>query len=224
MWKLIPPLVEQLGSDDGVRVIVVRGAGDQAFVSGADISEFTELRMGEDSAEYDADNGLAFTALSESRKPVIALIHGFCIGGGVAISVCADLRYAADDALFAVPAARLGLAYPLTGARALYGALGDAHAKELVFTGRRFDANEALRLGLINQVFPKAELDVRVREIALGVAENAPLTLTAFKLSAHAQRDDAEAREAIAACYDSADYREGVKAFLEKRKPRFTGH
>ncbi|HEY2736286.1 MAG TPA: enoyl-CoA hydratase-related protein, partial [Polyangiales bacterium] len=108
MWQQIPPLVDQLGSDDAVRVIVLRGAGDRAFVSGADISEFSELRMGEDSAEYDADNGLAFTALSESRKPVIAAIHGYCIGGGVAISVCADLRYAADDAVFAVPAARLG--------------------------------------------------------------------------------------------------------------------
>jgi enoyl-CoA hydratase len=223
MWRLIPPLVAELNADPEVRVLIVRGAGDQAFVSGADISEFSELRMGHDSANYDADNVLAFAALSQLPKPVIALIHGFCIGGGVAIALSADLRYAADDAVFAVPAARLGLGYPPAGTRALCEVLGPAQAKELVFTARRFDAREAVRLGLVNEVFPKAELAARVLAIATGIAENAPLTLAAFKQGAASQRDDAAADAAVARCYASVDYREGVQAFLDKRSPRFHG-
>jgi enoyl-CoA hydratase len=223
MWRLIPPLVAELEADPEVRVLIVRGAGEQAFVSGADISEFSELRMGHDSANYDAENVRAFTALAELPKPVIALIHGFCIGGGVAIALSADLRYAADDAVFAVPAARLGLGYPPAGTRALVEVLGPAQAKELVFTARRFDAREALRLGLVNEVFPKAELEARVLAIATAIAENAPLTLAAFKQGAASRRDDAAADAAVARCYASLDYREGVQAFLDKRSPRFQG-
>jgi enoyl-CoA hydratase len=229
MWRLIPRLAQELDDDPTVRVLLVRGAGDQAFVSGADISEFDTLRVGPDAQRYDDDNVRAFTALSNLRKPLIAQIHGFCIGGGVAISVCADLRYASDDAVFAVPAGRLGLGYPLAGAQALVNLTGQAHAKELFFTARRFSATEAMRLGLVNEVLPKAELDTRVRQIALDIADNAPLTLQAFKLSAasvvHPASDEAAERalRAIATCFDSADYREGIQAFLGKRRPRFSG-
>jgi enoyl-CoA hydratase len=232
MWRRIPELSAELEADATVRVVIVRGAGDEAFVAGADISEFSSLRVGAEAERYDADNVHAFNALAGLRKPVIALIHGFCIGGGVAISICADLRYAADDAVFAVPAARLGLGYPLSAAQTLVGMLGQAHAKELFFTGRKFTAAEALRLGLVNEVLPKAELDAHVRNLALSIAENAPLTLSAFKLAAatmdgptvdsHAA-SMANASAAKHACFESADYLEGVQAFLDKRTPRFVG-
>jgi len=231
MWRVIPELTRELADDDAVRVVVLRGAGDTAFVSGADISEFSQLRSGAEATRYDADNVRAFAALRALAKPVIAAIHGFCVGGGVALASCADLRYAADDAVFAVPAARLGLGYPASAARHLVRLLGDAHAKELFFTARRFDANEALRLGLVHEVVPKAALDARVRELASSIADNAPLTLRAFKLAAaepdeptHThERRDAAAEAAIAQCYASEDYREGVQAFLDKRRPKFTG-
>jgi enoyl-CoA hydratase len=229
MWRQIPALAEALNADSNVRVIVLRGQGDQAFVSGADISEFSELRIGAAAAQYDAENVAAFAALRALHKPLIALIHGFCIGGGVALSICADLRYAADDAVFAVPAARLGLGYPLSAAQNLIRVLGQAHAKELFFSARRFAAPEALRLGLLHGILPKAELDTHVREIALSIAENAPLTLRAFKLAAAellkpaAERNDQAAESAVLDCFESADYREGVQAFLEKRKAQFAG-
>lgn len=229
MWRQIPQLAAELDGDPSVRVVIMRGAGEEAFVSGADISEFSQLRTGDAAAQYDADNVRAFDALHALQKPLIALIHGFCIGGGVALSSCADLRYAADDALFAVPASRLGLGYPLSAAQHLVRLLGQAHAKELFFTARRFKGAEALRLGLLTEVFPKAELEARVRAIAAGISENAPLTLRAFKLAAAellkpaADRNDAAAEAAITQCFHSADYREGVEAFLNKRSPRFTG-
>ncbi len=227
MWRAIPEVVEALDHDPAVRVIIMRGAGDVAFVAGADISEFAANRSGVGVEEYDADNARAIVALATCTKPLIALIHGFCVGGGCAIALAADLRYAADDAAFAIPAARLGLGYSAGGLEMLVNVVGLSAAKEIFFTARRFAAEEALRMRLVNRIIPKADLDGYVQQTAEQIAANAPRTVRSAKLilrelTKEAAHRDAEAIAAsIRACYDSADYAEGVRAFLEKRPPRF---
>lgn len=230
MWREIPRAAAELAADDAVRVVLLRGAGDVAFVSGADISEFERIRTGGDAAgDYDALTDLAFAALSDLPKPVIALIHGFCVGGGLALALTADLRYASDDARFAIPAARLGLGYGEGGIRTLATLVGPSAAKEMLFTARLFDAGEALQRGLVNGVFPKAALEDSVRGTAQGIASNAPLTLRAVKRVLRELARDEGARDrtaierAIRACFDSADYKEGIRAFLDKRRPEFRG-
>ena len=229
MWEAIPDAAAAMENDPDVRVVVMRGAGEVAFVSGADISEFENSRSGPHAEEYDRGNARAFAALFNLSKPLIALIHGFCVGGGCALSLTADMRYAADDAVFAIPAARLGLGYSALGLEALVNVVGYAYAKEIFFTARRFSAADALQMSLVNRVLPKAELESYVRKLADDIAVNAPLTIRSAKLAlrelmkAPAARDDAAVATAIRACYASDDYAEGVRAFLEKRPPRFTG-
>jgi enoyl-CoA hydratase/carnithine racemase len=230
MWQAIPAAVAALDADRDVRVVVLRGAGDVAFVSGADISEFERSRTGaEASADYERTTARAFESLAALSKPCLAMIHGYCIGGGMATALGADLRYAADDAVFAIPAARLGLGYHMSGLEALAALVGPAAAKEILFTARRYGASEALRLGLVDAVYPKAELERAVRARAAEIADNAPLTLRAAKLALRelgrepGARDLEAVRAAIRACFESDDYREGVRAFLEKRRPRFAG-
>lgn len=230
MWREIPRALATLEEDPEVRVVVMRGAGDVAFVAGADISEFGAQRTGGSASEaYDADSGLAFGALARCSKPLLAMIHGFCIGGGVAISLSADMRYAAEDALFAVPAARLGLGYHMGGLDALVNLVGPSNAKEIFFTARRYHAKEAADLGLVNRVFPADQLEARVRELALQIAENAPLTIRSVKRIVHELARDPQDRDidavndSIRTCFESDDYKEGVRAFLEKRRPRFQG-
>ena len=229
MWRDIPEVAAELEADDGVRVVVLRGAGDVAFVSGADISEFESQRTGSAAGDYEQANATAFLSLSTLGKPVIAMIHGFCVGGGVALSLTADVRYAADDAVFAIPAARLGLGYAMGGLEALTQVVGFSAAKEIFFTARRYDAQEALRMRLVNAVVSKASLESHVREQAGRIADNAPLTVRSVKqivgelTRPAADRDVTAVAEGIRRCMESDDYREGMRAFLEKRRPRFQG-
>jgi enoyl-CoA hydratase/carnithine racemase len=229
MWEAIPEAVRRVERDADVRVVVMRGAGSEAFVSGADISEFERMRTGDAGREYDAMTAQAFSALQSLEKPLIALIHGFCIGGGAAIALTADLRYAADDVCFAVPPARLGLGYHTAGIQALVRTVGFPGTADLLFTARRIGAQEARRIGLVNEVFAKDVLDEKVEELAHTIAENAPLTIRSAKISLQelgrmeAQRDVARITESLERCYRSDDFKEGVRAFLEKRKPRFQG-
>jgi enoyl-CoA hydratase len=229
MWSAIPGAVQTLQEDSEVRVVIMRGAGSEAFVSGADISEFEKTRTGNAGRDYDALTARAFAALQALEKPLIASIHGFCIGGGAAIALTADLRYAADDARFAVPPARLGLGYHTAGIRTLIRIVGFSETADLLFTGRRVGADEARHIGLVNEVFAKDSLDASVDELAQIISKNAPLTIRSAKISLQelakleAERDTARINDSIERCYQSDDFREGVGAFLEKRKPKFSG-
>ncbi|MFQ5416963.1 MAG: enoyl-CoA hydratase [Myxococcota bacterium] len=229
MWEAIPEAALELNEDPAVRVVVLRGAGEVAFVSGADISEFDRRRNASNSSAYDELNGRAFAALIGIDKPEIAMIHGFCVGGGAAIALCADLRYAADDVEFGIPAARLGLGYSAGGVAMLLRLVGPAVASEILFTARRLRADEALRVGLLNAVHPKSLLEARVKATAESIAGNAPLAVCAAKQAVRDLGQPESAREpgrihaAVRACLESDDYQEGIRAFLEKRRPDFRG-
>ena len=230
MWRSVETIAADFAADETVRVVVLTGAGGKAFVSGADISQFETLRSdAEAQAEYDRLVGPGRAALAALEKPTIAMIQGFCIGGGMGIAVGCDIRIASEGSRFAVPAAKLGLAYAAAGLKRLVDLVGPAQAKEIMFTGRQYDAAEALRIGLVNRVVPAEALEATVTELATTIAANAPLTVYASRVTINevlkdpAERDTEKLGAVFRACFDSTDYREGRRAFLEKRKPVFTG-
>lgn len=230
MRHAILEILEDFNADDEVRVVVMKGAGGQAFVSGADISEFEKVRnTAEQRAAYAELSGRVDAAFLTLHKPLIAMINGFCLGGGLGTALSADIRIAADDAQFGIPAARMGLGYPFRNLKRLIGVVGPAYAKEVMFTARRFSAEEALRMGLVNRVVPVVDLEGAVRELATTIAGNAPLTVRASKTIVDEAMQDPEGRdEALCErlyeeCMASEDYKEGRRAFMEKRKPEFAG-
>ena len=230
MWQALPIVLDAYVGDPEVRVIVLKGAGEKAFSAGADISQFKEKRTGAEAVkEYNAAADRANQMLRECVKPTIAMIRGYCIGGGAAIAVGCDLRIAADDSRYAVPAAKLGLGYRFEGISRLASLVGPSFAAEIFFTARQFSAEEALQMGLVNRIVPVAELESRTRDIANTLAANAPLTIAAVKraLLEHMKnpgdRDLALCQRMVEACFASEDYREGQAAFMEKRKPQFKG-
>ena len=228
MWWAIPKAIGEFNADAAIRVIVIRGEGTQAFAAGADISEFEKNRSSEgDVKKYEAATTAAHLAIESSPKPVIALIHGFCVGGGLAVALSCDLRYADASSRFAVPAARLGLGYGVHGTNRLVATVGHAAAREIMFSARRYDASEALAMGLVNRVLPDGDLDDYVRKVALELAANAPLSIAASKAVinalAEAKGDFADAEAEVMRCMKSEDYVEGRRAFMEKRTPAFKG-
>lgn len=230
MWQAVAEVLAAYRDDPGVRVLVLTGAGPRAFTSGADISEFAQSRDTlEAQREYARLTRPGRDALNKFPKPVIARIRGFCLGGGISIALEADMRIAAADSVYGIPAARLGLGYAFGMIQKLVALVGPANAKHLLMTGDRITAAEALRIGLVNEVVREEDLSGRVVDLARQVADNAPLTVRAAKLAIDqavldpGRRDMDAVEQAIAACFGSDDYREGRTAFMEKRAPRFTG-
>ena len=231
MWEGLAEILDDFARDDRVRVVVLTGAGNKAFVSGADISQFATQRSNADAQrEYDRLTSAGRARLANFPKPTIARIRGFCLGGGLAIAMQTDLRIAAVDSRFGIPAARLGIAYAFDSVRRLVDLVGPANARMILYTGSRIDAAEAQRIGLINRAVEDEVLSDTVLDIARTIAENAPLSLAASKHAIDqvgrdpADRDIDGIRARMNACFDSSDYREGRTAFMEKRPPRFTGH
>jgi enoyl-CoA hydratase len=231
MWGGLGQILDEFAADDAIRVVVLTGAGGRAFVSGADISQFDQQRNNADAQRaYDEQTSVGRHKLSSFPKPTIAMIRGYCLGGGLAIAMQTDLRIATTDSQFGIPAAKLGIAYGFEGLRNLVSLVGPANARMIMYTGERFRADEALRIGLINRVVTPEEMEAHVFGLAETIANNAPLSVAASRLTISQLLKDPKDRdvEAVArasvACFDSEDYREGRAAFLEKRKPQFKGH
>ena len=230
MWDATKHILDGFAADNDIRVIVLTGAGGKAFVSGADISKFESERANlESSRAYSKRADAAYSSIYEFPKPTIAMIRGYCIGGGLGLATCCDLRIATDNSRFAVPAAKLGIGYGYVGLKRLTDIVGPAFAKEIFYTARQFDAQEALAMGLINRAVPTADLETYVKSITDMICANAPLTIKAVKytvgeiLKDDDKRNVARTVEMVETCYASRDFTEGRTAFMEKRKPVFTG-
>ena len=230
MWEAVEAAVDTYEADPDVRILILSGAGGKAFVSGADVSKFESERASEEAvAHYNATTKRVYDKLEAFSKPTIAQIDGFCIGGGVALSLSCDLRICGEGSQFAVPAAKLGLGYGYPGIKRLADVVGPSFAKEIFFTARRFDAEEARIMGLVNRVVPDDKVGEVAEETAKMIAANAPMTVSSVKFivaqttSPESERQLEECERRVKACFDSQDYIEGRRAFLEKRKPQFVG-
>jgi len=230
MWEALEIILMDLQEDNQIRTVVLKGAGGKSFVSGADISEFDKKRnSAAASEEYSKKAAAAQRMLYKLEKPLIAMIQGYCIGGGLAVALNADIRFATEDSKFGIPAAKLGLGYGYGGVKMLMDLVGPSNTKDILFSARFLTAEEAIRIGLINRIVHPNELETAVREYAGLIADNAPLTIRAAKASAREALKNPEKRDLekiarlVNACFDSEDYAEGRRAFREKRKPIFKG-
>ncbi len=230
MWRGIPQAMARFDADPEVRCVAFRGAGTEAFAAGADISEFEKNRSERGAvAQYDDLLDRVLHSIQGSPKPTVAMIYGYCLGGGVEIALACDLRYCGASAQFGIPAAKLGLAYNIEGHKRLMETVGHARAREIMLLGRRYKADEASAMGLVQRVLPDAELETYVDDVIRTLCENAPLSIanskTTFEefVKSSGTPDAERMRAAIERCAKSADYAEGRRAFMEKRKPRFTG-
>ena len=231
MWQGIGDILEQFEADDAVRVVVMRGAGGKAFVSGADISEFDEKRANAEQKDaYGKIAGRATSWLSKFSKPLIGLIEGYCIGGGLATALSADIRFATPDSKFGIPAAKLGLGYEYEGLAKLARVVGPTRARDIMFSARFMAADEAYDMGLVNFIESRQEIESRCVEYAARIAANAPLTVRTAKAALNTwergsrEEEVAEVRRMVDRCFDSEDYKEGRRAFTQKRTPHFQGH
>ncbi|MFN3656041.1 MAG: enoyl-CoA hydratase [Pseudolabrys sp.] len=230
MWEALSGYLADFATDNAVRVVVLTGAGGKAFVSGADISKFESERSSKEAIDrYNVAVDEANTAVYEFPKPTIAMIRGYCIGGGVGLALCCDMRICSDNSKFGVPAAKLGLGYGFKGIKKLVDVVGPSFAKEIFYTARQFTAAEAQQMGLVNRVLPDAELEAYVKNYAETISGNAPLTVNSVKyivgqaVKPESERDLKKCDDLVAQCFASSDYIEGRTAFMEKRKPNFKG-
>jgi enoyl-CoA hydratase/carnithine racemase len=230
MWEGLGAALTELREDDAIRVVILTGAGDKAFMSGADISQFEKNRHNaQASEEYNRKSESQRALLANFPKPTIACIRGFCLGGGMQVAMSADIRFASDNSQFGIPAARLGIAYGYDGLKHLVSLVGPSQARLLMYTGMRIDSAEALRIGLVDRVVADGQLWDATLEVARTISGNAPLSIKASKvtiaqvLKDKDERDMAAVKAIATACMDSEDFREGRQAFMEKRKPQFRG-
>jgi enoyl-CoA hydratase len=230
MWEATTEILNGFAGDNDIRVVVLTGAGGKAFVSGADISKFgSERSTLEAVRSYNSKTEATYASIADFPKPTIAMISGYCIGGGLGLATCCDLRICSDNSRFAVPAAKLGLGYGYSGLKRLVDIVGPSFAKEIFYTARQFDAEEARSMGLVNRVVPAAELESYVKGVTDMISANAPLTIKAVKFTVgetvkeDSKRNLARSAELVEQCFKSRDYTEGRTAFMEKRKPAFIG-
>ncbi len=230
MWEAAEGILADFEADPEVRVLVISGAGGKSFVSGADISEFEKSRGTEEAQKhYNSRTRAVYARIEAFPKPTVAMVNGYCIGGGLNLACCCDLRVCSDRSSFGMPAAKLALGYPFEAIKRLVNAVGVGNARFLMYTARRIDAHQALNMGLVQEMVPEARLEAAVEEVAKEIAGNAPLTIAAMKFISNQVLTEPELRDLqacedmVAACFASEDYKEGRRAFMEKRKPQFEG-